>query len=177
MAGWKSVSEPAALASAVWRSCHCALFLQHEIGQTLVEDELLTLRSGIAAGNINLVHLLSHSGNSRVILTGPGVQEVGRCAALAESGETLVSSDAWTYVAEHAKGRQMVEWARATPRHWHATTTGGRGLTNLVRWSRSGELPTHHRTLAARLVAITMACRAAHGHNVFYQDHRPRTPG
>ena len=108
MVGWKSVSEPAALASAVWRSCHCALFLQHEIGQTLVEDELLTLRSGIAAGNVNLVHLLSHSGNSRVILTGPGVQEVGRCAALAESGETLVSSDAWTYVAEHAKGRQMV---------------------------------------------------------------------
>jgi class 3 adenylate cyclase len=108
MVGWKSVSEPAALASAVWRSCHCALFLQHEIGQTLVEDELLTLRSGIAAGSINLVHLLSHSGNSRVILTGPEVQEVGRCAALAESGETLVSSDAWTYVAEHAKGRQMV---------------------------------------------------------------------
>src|SRR5215467_12806359 len=75
MVGWKSVSE-AGLASAVWRSCYCALFLQREIGQTLVENELLTLRSGIAAGSINLVHLLSHSGNSRVILTGPGVQEV-----------------------------------------------------------------------------------------------------
>src|SRR5262245_2147042 len=108
LVGWKSVSESAALASVVWRSCHCALFLQREIGQTLVEDELLTLRSGIAAGTINLVHLLSHSGNSRVILTGPGIQEVGRCAALAESGETLVSSEAWTYIAEHAKGRQMV---------------------------------------------------------------------
>jgi class 3 adenylate cyclase/tetratricopeptide (TPR) repeat protein len=108
MAGWKSGPESAALASAVWRSCHCALLLQREVGHTLVEDEMLTLRSGIAAGTINLVHLLSHSGNSRVILTGPGTQKVWRCAALAESGETLVSSDTWMYVADHAKGRQMV---------------------------------------------------------------------
>jgi len=108
MAGWKSGSGSATLASAVWRSCHCALLLQREIGQTLVEDEMVTLRSGIAAGTINLVHLRSHSGNSRVILTGPGMQKVWRCAALAESGETLVSSDTWMYVAEHAKGRQMV---------------------------------------------------------------------
>ena len=109
MAGWKSVSESAALASAVWRSCHCALFLQREIGQTLVEDETAHL----ALGHRGRDHIPRPSSvalgrNSRVILTGPGVQQVWRCAALAESGETLVSSDAWTYVAEHAKGRQMV---------------------------------------------------------------------
>src|SRR5215813_2858177 len=75
------------------------------------------------------------------------------------------------------EGSPNGEWVRSTPRHWHAAATGGRGLTDLVRWSRSGELPTHHRTLAARLVAIAMACRAAYGHHVFYQDHRPRTPG
>ena len=83
------------------------LSLQREIGQTIVEDEMLTLRSGVAAGTTYLVHLLPHSANSRVILTGPGVQEVWRCAELAESGETLVSSNAWTHVADHAKGRLM----------------------------------------------------------------------
>ena len=107
MAGWKSEPDPTALASAVWRCCHCALCLQREIGQMTVEDELLTLRSGVAAGTMHLVHLLSRSANSRVILTGPGIQEVWRCAALAESGETLVSPDAWKYVEEHAKGRPM----------------------------------------------------------------------
>ena len=50
MAGWKSEPDPAALASAVWRSCHCALSLQREIGQTIVEDEMLTLRSGVQPG-------------------------------------------------------------------------------------------------------------------------------
>lgn len=108
MAGWKSEPESAALATAVWRSCHCALSLQREIGQTLVEDEIITLRSGIAAGPTYLVHLLAQAANSRVILTGPGVQAVWRCAELAESGETLVSSDAWKHVAEHAKGHPMV---------------------------------------------------------------------
>jgi class 3 adenylate cyclase len=107
MAGWKSEPDSATLASAVWRSCHCALSLQREFGQTIVEEEMLTLRSGIAAGTTYLLHLLPHSANSRVILTGPGVQEVWRCAELAESGEALVSSDAWTYVAEHAKGHPM----------------------------------------------------------------------
>ena len=107
MAGWKSEPNPAALALAVWRSCHCALTLQREIGQMTVEDELLTLRSGIAAGTVQLVHLVSGSANSRVILTGPEIQEVMRCAALAESGETVVSPDAWKYIEEHAKGRPM----------------------------------------------------------------------
>src|SRR5450830_654653 len=83
----RSESEPdsAALASAVWSSCHCAMCLQREISQTTVEDEMLTLRSGIAAGTTYLVHLLSHSANRRVILTGPVIQEVSRCATLAES--------------------------------------------------------------------------------------------
>ena len=133
MAGWKSEPDPAALASAVWRSCHCALSLQREIGQTIVEDEMLTLRSGIAAGTTYLVHLLPHSANSRVILTGPGVQEVWRCAELAESGETLVSSNAWTYVAEHAKGRlmasgpvQLLDIGTATATGWRRSHQIGR---------------------------------------------------
>lgn len=107
MAGWKSEPEPAALASAIWRSCHCAMSLQREMGQTVVEDETITLRSGIAAGKTYLAHLLSNGPSSRVILTGPAVQEVWRCAELAESGETLVSPDAWKHVAEHAKGQLM----------------------------------------------------------------------
>src|SRR6476619_5204852 len=81
--------------------------LQREMGQTVVEDETITLRSGIAAGTTYLAHLLSNGPSSRVILTGPAVQEVWRCADLAESGETLVSPDAWKHVAEHAKGQLM----------------------------------------------------------------------
>ena len=77
------------------------------MGQTVVEDETITLRSGIAAGTTYLAHLLSNGPSSRVILTGPAVQEVWRCAELAESGETLVSPDAWKHVAEHAKGQLM----------------------------------------------------------------------
>ena len=107
-AGWKAAANDASdLSSAVWKSCHCALSLQREIGQTTVEDEMLTLRSGVAAGTTYLVHLLSRSANRRVILTGPSMNEVSRCAALAESGETLVSPQAWSYVDKHAQGRAM----------------------------------------------------------------------
>src|SRR6516165_4503559 len=105
MAGWKSEPEFAALASAVWKAGYCAQCLQREMGQTIIQEEILTLRSGIAAGTTYLVHLLSESSNSRVILTGPAVDDVWSCATLAEGGETLVSTDAWQYVAEHAKGR------------------------------------------------------------------------
>src|SRR5262249_1844417 len=107
MAGWETESAPPAPGAAIWASCHCAMSLQREIGQAVVEDETITLRSGIAAGATYLVHLLSGGPNSRVILTGPAVQEVWRCAELAESGETLVSSEAWKYVAGHAKGQPM----------------------------------------------------------------------
>src|SRR5262249_5163077 len=107
MAGWKSEPDSASLGSAIWRSCHCAMSLEREMGQTVVEDETITLRSGIAAGTTYLAHLLSTGPSSRVILTGPAVHEVWRCAERAESAGPFVSSDAGTYLAEHAKGRPM----------------------------------------------------------------------
>src|SRR5262249_35628154 len=107
MAGGKSEPESGGLASAIWRSCHCAMAPQRRMGQTVVEVETITLRLGRAAGTTSLAHLLSDGPNSRVILTGPAVHDVWRCAELAESGETLVSSAAWKHIAEHAKGRPM----------------------------------------------------------------------
>jgi class 3 adenylate cyclase len=108
VAGRKSEpGDASALGSAVWTSCHCALSLEREIGQTTIEDETLSLRSGVAAGTTYLVHLLSRSANRRIILAGPSMSEVSRCAALAESGETLVSLQAWSYVSKHAKGRPI----------------------------------------------------------------------
>jgi class 3 adenylate cyclase len=141
MAGWKSEPESAALASVIWRSCHCAMSLQREMGQTVVEDETITLRSGVAAGTTHLVHLLSRDSNSRVILTGPAVQEVWRCAELAESGETLVSTDAWNSVADHAKGQPMSSGPVhlldiGTPPQYNgggsATSSAGSDLTNYL---------------------------------------------
>ena len=102
LAGWEAPDGD--LATAVWRCCHCAHGLQAKVGDTRVEGEQLTLRSGVAAGTINLVHLRSPSANRRVILTGPCVIEVSQCAALAESREVLVSSEAWSHVSDHAKG-------------------------------------------------------------------------
>ena len=142
MAGWESEPDSAALASAVWSSCHCAMCLQREISQTTVEDEMLTLRSGIAAGTTYLVHLLSHSANRRVILTGPVIQEVSRCATLAESGETLVSSDAWAYVAEHAKGRPMA----TGPVHLldiGVPSQPGRARSGTLGWSDGSDLASY----------------------------------
>ena len=111
LAGWKSKQDPAALAAAVWSSCNCALSLQREFGQTVVEGDTLTLRSGIALGTVYLVHLLSETADPRVILTGPAINEVCHCAALADSGETLLSLNAWSHVSEHAKGNALASGA------------------------------------------------------------------
>jgi class 3 adenylate cyclase len=108
VAGWKSEpGDVSDLGKAVWTSCHCALALQREVGHTTIEDETLSLRSGVAAGTTYLVHLLSRSANRRIILAGPGLSEVSWCATLAESGEILVSPQAWSYVGNHAQGRPM----------------------------------------------------------------------
>jgi class 3 adenylate cyclase len=154
MAGWKSEPDPAALASAVWRSCHCALSLQREIGQTIVEDEMLTLRSGVAAGTTYLVHLLPHSANSRVILTGPGVQEVWRCAELAESGETLVSSNAWTHVADHAKGRLMASGPMQLLDIGTPPQSDGAGLPN---WSEGSDLASYLPVIVRSRLASSLS--------------------
>jgi class 3 adenylate cyclase/tetratricopeptide (TPR) repeat protein len=103
LAGWEA--QAGDLATAVWRCCHCAHILQEKVGDATGDGEQLTVRSGVAAGTINLVHLRSPSANRRVILTGPCVIEVSQCAALAESREVLVSSEAWSHVSDHAKGR------------------------------------------------------------------------
>jgi class 3 adenylate cyclase/tetratricopeptide (TPR) repeat protein len=105
LAGWEAQGGASDLATAVWRCCHCASVLQTRVGDATVEGEPLTVRSGVAAGTINLIHLRSQSANRRVVLTGPCVSEVSQCAALAESREVLVSSEAFSYVSDHAKGR------------------------------------------------------------------------
>ena len=50
LAGWEAPDGD--LATAVWRCCHCAHVLQAKVGDTTVEGEQLTLRSGVAAGTI-----------------------------------------------------------------------------------------------------------------------------
>ncbi|HSR75346.1 MAG TPA: AAA family ATPase, partial [Xanthobacteraceae bacterium] len=104
LAGWEAQGGASDLATAVWRCCHCASVLQTKVGDTTLEGEPLTVRSGVAAGTINLIHLRSQSANRRVVLTGPCVIEVSQCAALAESREVLVSSEAFSHVSDHAKG-------------------------------------------------------------------------
>jgi len=104
LAGWQSEAEPA-LRSAVWHACACALALQRQFGETTVEGEALTLRSGISAGRLESVHLLCGSEHPRLLLAGQSIEDVCHCISLADGGETFVSARAWTYVADTAKGQ------------------------------------------------------------------------
>ncbi|WP_323673925.1 ATP-binding protein [Microvirga lotononidis] len=112
LAGWKAEGDPPQLASAVWRGCHCAYILNREFGAIDIEGETLTLRSGVAAGTLSVVHLETRSKDRQVILTGPCVSEVAHCAGLAESGEVLISAEAWQSVREYAKGRSTDDMVR-----------------------------------------------------------------
>ena len=173
-AGWKAEADDASdLSSAVWKSCHCALSLQREIGQTTVEDEMLTLRSGVAAGTTYLVHLLSRSANRRVILTGPSMNEVSRCAALAESGETLVSPQAWSYVDKHAAGSCDGDWPCPPARYRLAAvrSTKARGFGSILSFG-SIELLTSLRSFSNRNCITAVAGGAAHRNDIVHQNHR-----
>ena len=103
VAGWKARSAEE-LATATWRACYCAQVLHKRAGGQKVGGEVLTIRSGVASGDTHLLHLLGQAQTRRVILTGPAFEQVLRCASLAESGEILVSEDAWASLNGHAEG-------------------------------------------------------------------------
>ncbi|WP_210495743.1 AAA family ATPase [Microvirga antarctica] len=104
VAGWRAQSDQD-LTLAAWRASYCAQVLHQRAGRHNVAGEVLTIRSGVAAGTTYLLHVLSAARPRRVILTGPASDQVLRCASLAESGEVLVAEETWPYLAEHAEGR------------------------------------------------------------------------
>jgi class 3 adenylate cyclase len=111
LAGWKSRGDLSSLALSVWRACHCAQQL-HALADTWdVRGEAVTLRSAVAGGVCHLIHLRPASSNPRVVLGGPCMHDVTRCATLADSGQVLVSSAVWELVKTEAQGRWLTETA------------------------------------------------------------------
>lgn len=103
VAGWR-VDPSQDLVLAAWRACYCAQVLHKRAGGYKVGSDVLTIRSGVAAGTTHLLHVMAKAETRRVILTGPAYDQVLRCTALADSGEILVSDDTWTHLDSHAEG-------------------------------------------------------------------------
>lgn len=104
MAGWRHEPHSGSAALATWRGCWCAERLHAGVSGSDVLGEVLTLRSAVAVGEVEVLHLRLADGSRKVVLAGACVSEVSRCAALAESGEILVSGGAWSLVRDKVQG-------------------------------------------------------------------------
>lgn len=101
LAGWK-VENEAVLRDAVWLAASCALELNRISRGATAES--LSLRCGVAAGEVQLLHTLQGTRQRRLILTGASVDDVTKCAVLADSGDVLASEGAWRLVSEFGEG-------------------------------------------------------------------------
>lgn len=105
VSGWRCGSDEADMSLAAWSASHCAHLLQQRTEGRLIESESLGLRSGVAAGAIHLIDLVLAPDDRRLVLAGPCMADVARCATLAESGQVLISGSAWQHVQSGGTGR------------------------------------------------------------------------
>ena len=81
-------------------ACQCALELQRELHNFAVPGGVLTLHSGVGAGELTGIYVGGVANRIEYLIDGKPLTQVSACEKDAASGEVFISPEVWRYVKE-----------------------------------------------------------------------------
>ena len=96
------------LGDATQRVAECSLAIQQSLdGYTAEQDSQLSLRIGIAAGKISVVHVGGVYGRWEFLIAGEALAQVSMAVHRAQPGNIVLSPETWVYLGKDAQGRAV----------------------------------------------------------------------
>lgn len=106
LAAWPAAGED--LAAPTWRAGQCALAVQAALHNYEVGGGLrLSLRIGVAAGEVMALHIGGAGGRWQLLLAGAPLIQASRAEQRASRGEVVLSPEAWELAHNNCKGQVL----------------------------------------------------------------------
>jgi class 3 adenylate cyclase/predicted ATPase len=110
LAIWPADAKTGGLQAAVLQAAACALEAHNTLrGYQTAEGNPLVIRTGIAAGRVQAVHLGGMLSRWELLLTGSAISEVSITMQQAAPGTIVLSPDAWELLEKDAHGKMFGE--------------------------------------------------------------------
>jgi class 3 adenylate cyclase/tetratricopeptide (TPR) repeat protein len=106
LAAWPTAGED--LSAPTWRAGQCALAVQAALHNYEVGSGLrLSLRIGVAAGDVMALHVGGVGGRWQLLLAGAPLIQASRAEQRASRGEVVLSPEAWELAHNNCKGQVL----------------------------------------------------------------------
>ena len=103
------VDETRDLSQAVQLAARCALQAQQELYNHQVADDIrLSMRAGISAGDLHVAHVGGMYNRWEYVLAGVPMATVSAAGDVAQTGEVVVSAEAWPFLEPYAIGHTLL---------------------------------------------------------------------
>jgi len=84
----------------------CSIDIQDELNEAqLAAGVVLNLKLGIGVGRTNIIHIGGMYGRYEYIACGPSLSQAFKCEGLANSGDIVISTEAWDMVKSKFEGK------------------------------------------------------------------------
>ena len=106
IAAWYADAE--SVATTIRRAAQCSLAVQAQLnGFQAAADVTLSLRIGMSAGELALLHVGGVNGRRELVATGAPLTAMGAAIAEARPGDVTMSAEAWALVADDVVGEPL----------------------------------------------------------------------
>ena len=107
LAFWPVGSDDLQLATG--RAAQCALAAQERLHNfPAAADVRLSLRIGIGAGSLSLLHVGGVNGRWEIVVTGAALTQMGPAKEQGPPGDVTLSPEAWALIQDRAIGRPLI---------------------------------------------------------------------
>ena len=105
---WPVLDADVDLAEQTVRAAQCGLALQRQVGRVeTIPGAPLSLHAAIGAGEMAMAHLGGVFGRWEFVVMGPALSGMRNAAHLSETGDVVLTAEAWELVSRSARGTAL----------------------------------------------------------------------